>query len=375
MSYSSRCASPESVASSILAPSTDFCDTADTIYRDPVKSHPRHNRYYFSDGNVIFLVEGTLYNIHRYFFHRDSSTFAFMFSLPFGGRGEGLTDDEPIVFNKIKARDFDLFLSILYPAEFGLYAATTVDEWTAILDLAAKWNFRSIKTLAIKQLTPIASPIDKIVWGRKHQINEWLGGAYQSICARADPLTYEEGMRLGMEDVIKISAIRHDNGSRTRGRPLPWTGPWLSNEELQKHFGLDIGVLPPSLDERNSEANGAWLIAPCDDDSYITQETCPSSQPACSPSGSLTEAAANNVNAAQCEPLEKSSQIKPPAPMTVQKEKKKQQKGNRKQADSRHEQSEDEKVPASPEKTGSKQEQFEGEKVPETLETLEKATD
>jgi len=38
-----------------------------------------------------------------------------MFSLPFGGRGQGLTDDEPIPLISVKARDFDLFLSILYP--------------------------------------------------------------------------------------------------------------------------------------------------------------------------------------------------------------------------------------------------------------------
>jgi hypothetical protein len=38
-----------------------------------------------------------------------------MFSLPFGGRGQGMTDDEPIALPKVKANDFDLFLSVLYP--------------------------------------------------------------------------------------------------------------------------------------------------------------------------------------------------------------------------------------------------------------------
>jgi hypothetical protein len=198
-------------------------------------------------------------------------------------------------------------------SEFGLYTATTVDEWTAILDLAAKWNFRSIKTLAIKQLTPIASPIDKIVWGRKHQINEWLGGAYQSICAREEPLTYEEGIRLGMKDVIKISAIRHDIGSRTRSGPLPL----LSNEELQMNFGLDIGLLPLSLDERNSEASSLRAPPdPGDDDSCAPQIL--SSQPAC---------ISNNVNAAQYEPLKQPSLANAltKTPLTKAQQKKKKQ--------------------------------------------------
>jgi hypothetical protein len=54
----------------------------------------------------------------------------------------------------------------------------------------------------------IASPIDKIVLGRKHDIEEWLGDAYEAVCVRDEPLTLEDGMRLGMEDVIKISATR-----------------------------------------------------------------------------------------------------------------------------------------------------------------------
>jgi len=127
-------------------------------------------------------------------------------------------------------------------SEFGLYIATTVDEWAAILDLAAKWNFKSIKALAIRELAPIASPIDMVVLGRRHQINEWLGGAYLSICARLDPLTYQEGMRLGMEDVIKISAIRHEYGFG----PVP-----LMSREVQRRFGLDIGLCSPSRVERN----------------------------------------------------------------------------------------------------------------------------
>ena len=38
----------------------------------------------------------------------------------------------------------------------------------------------------LKQLAPIASPMDKIVWGRKHQIDEWLGDAYWNVCMRPE---------------------------------------------------------------------------------------------------------------------------------------------------------------------------------------------
>ena len=182
-----------------------------------------------------------------------------------------MTDDEPITLPKVKASDFDLFLSVLYPMwvnlspvcvrmitenifcrEFGQYTATTVSEWTAILDLAAKWNFKSVRALAVKHLAPIASPIDKIVLGRKHSINEWLGDAYRSVCTRPEPLTHDEGMRLGMGDVIKISAIRYDYGLRLVRR-----SPLSLKEELQKRFGLDSPAFPTLHDALNMKEEEA----------------------------------------------------------------------------------------------------------------------
>lgn len=97
-------------------------------------------------------------------------------------------------------------------SEYGIYPATTVDEWTAIMHLADKWTFKSVRVLAIKSLSSIASPVDKIILGRKYDIEEWLSDAYEAVCRRPEPLTLEEGIRLQMDDVIKIYAIRHNHG-------------------------------------------------------------------------------------------------------------------------------------------------------------------
>ncbi|KIM88761.1 hypothetical protein PILCRDRAFT_23473, partial [Piloderma croceum F 1598] len=116
----------------------------------------------------------------------------------------GCWDYVPIPLTRVTVKDFDLFLSIFYPIDFGVFSAATVDEWTSILGFAVKWNFHSIKVLAVKQLSPITSPIDKVVLRHTYNIVEWLPTAYGNICRRKDALTLEEGMRLGMEDVIKI---------------------------------------------------------------------------------------------------------------------------------------------------------------------------
>lgn len=104
----------------------------------------------------------------------------------------------------------------------------------SILELAARWGFESIKLLAIEHLAQYDSPIDKIVLGRKYGIVEWLGGAYEAVCRRNGPLTHEEGIRLGMEDVIRISAVR-----QTYGITTPRYDPKLLSGDLPKIFSLD----------------------------------------------------------------------------------------------------------------------------------------
>ncbi|KZP29634.1 hypothetical protein FIBSPDRAFT_176901 [Athelia psychrophila] len=166
----------------------------------PIEAYPMHERFCFPAENIYFLVEGVLYSVHRYFFERDSSSFA----------GQGLSKQEPMVLANVSTHDFDLFLSILYPTSFGVHPASTVEEWSGILYIADKWSFLSIRTLTIAQIAPIASAVDKIVFGRLYGINEWLAGAYQAVCTRPDALTLEEGRRLGVDDAIRINAIRQE---------------------------------------------------------------------------------------------------------------------------------------------------------------------
>ncbi|KZP15344.1 hypothetical protein FIBSPDRAFT_867251 [Athelia psychrophila] len=170
---------------------------------DPNKS--RHPQYYFEDGNVVFRIEDTLYNVHRYFFARDSTHFRAIL--------QDADASYPCVMSDVSCADFDEFLAILYPTDFRRPTEKTTAQWTSILHLAAKWGFENIKLLAIDSLTANAIPIDKIVLGRRYGITEWLAGAYEAVCTRADPLTLEEGVKLGVEDVVRISAARQLYGT------------------------------------------------------------------------------------------------------------------------------------------------------------------
>ncbi|KZP20418.1 hypothetical protein FIBSPDRAFT_861642 [Athelia psychrophila] len=172
---------------------------------EPDANKSRHPQYYFEDGNVVFLIEDTLYNVHRYFFARDSTHFHAIL--------QDTDASHPCVMSDVSCADFDEFLAILYPTDFRQPTKKTTVQWTSILHLAAKWGFENIKLLAIDSLTAHAIPIDKIVLGRRYGIADWLSGAYEAVCTRADPLTLEEGMKLGVEDTVRISAARQVYGT------------------------------------------------------------------------------------------------------------------------------------------------------------------
>ncbi|KZP28772.1 hypothetical protein FIBSPDRAFT_779706 [Athelia psychrophila] len=168
----------------------------------------RHSNYYFNDGNVVFLIEEVLYNVHRYFFERDSTHFrSILESVQLGS-----DEHNPIVLPDVRCSDFDEFLAILYPTDFRHPTEKNTTQWTSVLHLAAKWGFESIQLLAIDKLTATALAVDKIVLGRRYGISDWLPRAYKAICTRADPLTVEEGMKLGVEDIIRISTAREVYG-------------------------------------------------------------------------------------------------------------------------------------------------------------------
>jgi hypothetical protein len=231
---------------------------------------PKHKDFYLDDGNVIFLVDNTYFKVHRFFFQRDSQFFRDAFDRDLSPTGL-YTAEELASFKDITSLDFERFLGVLYPKDFSKPTATTVDEWTSILDLSVRWDFESIQSLATEQLTLIASPIDKIVLGRKYHITKWLQDAYHAVCEREQSLTVEEGLRLGMPEVINISRAR-----QAAREKATLAAPSRLHSIIEETFGLGVPLeMPhPSMTEpshRDSdecekvEVSDTFLEQSCDE--------------------------------------------------------------------------------------------------------------
>ncbi|EPQ53964.1 hypothetical protein GLOTRDRAFT_15187, partial [Gloeophyllum trabeum ATCC 11539] len=117
-------------------------------------------------------------------------------------------DRSPIKLTDCNALDFERFLGVLYPAAFHQYTASTLEEWTSILALATQWGFDSIRLLAIREVFPLASPLDRIVLAHKFDIKEWLLDAYREVCERQAPLSDEEAERIGAKDTARVARVR-----------------------------------------------------------------------------------------------------------------------------------------------------------------------
>ncbi|KAI0828850.1 hypothetical protein BC628DRAFT_1417249 [Trametes gibbosa] len=121
---------------------------------------------------------------------------------------EGQTDENPITVPNVKAIDFERFLSMFYPRDVVHSDLTTLEEWTSVLRIAHMYDFKKHSMLAAEQLHTLVTPVDRLLLSREFDIPEWLEPAYYDLGAREATLTYEEGMRLGMAEVIFIADLR-----------------------------------------------------------------------------------------------------------------------------------------------------------------------
>jgi len=148
----------------------------------------RHHKYFFEDGNVTFLVENTLYCVHRYFFSRDSIYFSTRFAQLDVRDHEALPTI--ISLGDIESKDFEAFLSILYPESFE-ENDLSYEEWKSVLRLSTRWGFASLRKRALSSIEP-PTPHDRLLLARTYSVNNWVVPALSALCERTTPLTVSE---------------------------------------------------------------------------------------------------------------------------------------------------------------------------------------
>ncbi|TFK65796.1 hypothetical protein BDN72DRAFT_845102 [Pluteus cervinus] len=208
---------------------------------------------------------------HRFFIAEDFITLKNI--------GQTGTDPEyfaPLV-QGISVVDLERFLAILFPTEYGQHDATSFDEWASILKVAHHWEFESIFKLALENIEPISSPVDKVVIGKTYNIPEWAAEARVLLCRRDEPITLEEASRMGMEEVVNISQTRHHiRSSEIRsGIQDSAIRSLLSGEQADKESDKVVEItLPPQADPSQAAHFGLMTASgqPMVDDAPIVRK-------------------------------------------------------------------------------------------------------
>ncbi|KAG2755139.1 hypothetical protein P692DRAFT_20869738 [Suillus brevipes Sb2] len=165
-----------------------------------------HPDYYFSDGNVTFHVEGTLFRVHRYFFERESQFFAGEFAK---APQEGTSDSKAYRLYNVTVADFSKFLWVWYSPSHRRERKDK-DHWLTILELSTSWQFPDMKKLAVDELQKLdIEPVEKIVTYDRYNIDRsLLLPAFKLLCKRASRMSAEEGEQLKMPIVLGIHEAR-----------------------------------------------------------------------------------------------------------------------------------------------------------------------
>jgi len=108
----------------------------------------RHDKYYFEDGDVVFLVADSLFRVHKRVLTRsESSTFTGMFSVPLssGTEAEGQSDENPIVLSGDSLEEFEALIRLLYPLFPDGPDLIPVVTYRAAMRIAVKYCMEDIQ--------------------------------------------------------------------------------------------------------------------------------------------------------------------------------------------------------------------------------------
>ncbi|KAL5494657.1 hypothetical protein ACEPAI_118 [Sanghuangporus weigelae] len=164
---------------------------------------------------VTFRVEDRLFRVPKDPFENQSEHFRKLFAnVPTRyGTNPARDIDEPIFLPGVEKDAFRDLLRLLYPApmtsSFTGPIFLTREQWIKVLDLAQTWGFAGIRTLAIQKLESADfGEIEKLELALKYQIKQWYAGAYLALAKRSEPLSIDEGRRLGLELSLKMAGVR-----------------------------------------------------------------------------------------------------------------------------------------------------------------------
>ncbi|KAI6154588.1 hypothetical protein BKA82DRAFT_166266 [Pisolithus tinctorius] len=170
----------------------------------------KHPKYWFTDGNIVFQADDTLFCLHRGALFVHSPTLEGIFTLPSGVVNDGVDEEHPIKLPGISGGEFEHLVSWMYHVG-SVHHDRNLPSLVAILKVSRLWQIDNSIDWAIAHLNQLnLSAVTKLELACKYTIPQWIP---PSVCLLLlNPLsaiTEDEAYCLGIR-VYSIIAKAHE---------------------------------------------------------------------------------------------------------------------------------------------------------------------
>ncbi|CAE6539426.1 unnamed protein product [Rhizoctonia solani] len=199
-----------------------------------VPTPKKHAKYYFEDGNIVFLTsDKTLFRLHKSVLRLHSTFFEDMFEdarpPTKNEKGEeipvdGSSDDHPIELGghalaTLYDAELEAICAVLYDMPLTPASELKVDQAISLLRVTSKFQFESIQAKVVQRLDKaIISPAKRYAFAIDCLVDEWILQSYLDICTSADPasaeLFAEFSQRTETSKLSSILLVREDYRSK-----------------------------------------------------------------------------------------------------------------------------------------------------------------
>ncbi|KAI6124045.1 hypothetical protein EDD16DRAFT_1704033 [Pisolithus croceorrhizus] len=124
---------------------------------------------------------------------------------------EGTNDENPIRIDGTSKNDFEQLMKALLYRKYGSQPNLPhgIEQWTSVLKLSTAWNFERLRQAAIDALMESRiGAVDRVVLSQRYYVKNWLLPALNELAKRAEPITLEEGRRMGIVIALKLASVR-----------------------------------------------------------------------------------------------------------------------------------------------------------------------
>ncbi|KAG1810552.1 uncharacterized protein BJ212DRAFT_1278788 [Suillus subaureus] len=213
-----------------------------------------HPEFYLPGGNITFLVENTLFRVHRFFFERESQVFIRKLAQ---APQDGTSDDSAFRVEDVTSDDFATLLWVWYSPMYRLDRKLS-DNWLVILELSTRWQFLEMRKLAVEQLQNLKmDPVEKIAIYNKYEIDKsLLLPEYKHLCTREGQMSIEEGEKVGLLTVLAIHQAReHAMKSAAANERRSLNHADVDDEELEQIVkdAFDLNQNPTTGSRRDAD--------------------------------------------------------------------------------------------------------------------------